>query len=134
MTAKTLALVFGVVLVIVGVLGFISNPLVGATGFFLTNSLLNIAYIIAGIILAGCALRMPGQSGMWLKIIGVVYLIVAVLGFLLVPAGGAILGIFTTNMAGHWLHVVVGIVLLAAGFWGSNGMSSMPPQMPRAAM
>lgn len=49
-TQKIFALVLGVVLLLVGILGFISNPLVGSTGYFTTNTTQDILHIIAGLI------------------------------------------------------------------------------------
>ncbi|MEK7079688.1 MAG: DUF4383 domain-containing protein [Patescibacteria group bacterium] len=121
--AKKIALVFGVVFVLVGILGFVSNPLVGPAGLFETDMLHNIVHVLFGVVLLGAALRMPLQSALWLKIIGVVYLILAVLGFLTVPNGGPLLGLVMTNVADHWLHVVLGVVLVAAGFLAKDGPS-----------
>jgi hypothetical protein len=49
-----------------------------------------------------------------LKIIGVVYAIVAVLGLLM--GGDMLLGMIAMNTADHWLHVVLAVVILLAGF------------------
>jgi hypothetical protein len=130
--AKTLALVFGIVFILVGVLGFVPNPLVGMGALFDTNLAHNLVHLVFGIILVGCALRMPSQSALWLKILGVVYLLIAVLGFVMVPNGGSLLGIVETNMADHLLHVVLGVVLLVAGFVGKGGAKPMAASMPSA--
>ncbi|HEX7651599.1 MAG TPA: DUF4383 domain-containing protein [Candidatus Paceibacterota bacterium] len=120
MSAKMLALVLGIIVVIVGLLGFVANPLVGATGMFLTNAALNVVYIIIGAVLIIVSVWASAQSGLWLKIGGVIYLIVAILGFLM---ASPVLGFLAVNMATNWLHVVLGIVMLAAGFWGTEGMA-----------
>lgn len=130
--AKTLALVFGIVFILVGILGFVPNPLVGMGAIFDTNMAHDIVHLLFGIILVGCALRMPSQSALWLKILGVVYLLIAVLGFMMVPNGGSLLGIVETNMADHLLHVVLGVVLLIAGFVGKGGAKPMATSMPSA--
>jgi hypothetical protein len=122
--AKTLALVFGIVFVLVGLLGFVSNPLVGPTGLFVTNGLHNIVHLLFGIILIWASRGGQARSVSWLKILGVVYLVLAVLGFLLAPSGPSLLGLVTINMADHWLHVVLGVVLLAAAFMSNNSSSS----------
>lgn len=130
--AKKLAIVFGVVFVLVGVLGFVSNPIVGATGIFVTDMLHNIVHLLVGVILLAVAFASAKSSGLWLKIFGVIYLLLAVLGFVMAPSGGMVLGMMT-NTADHWLHVVLGIVLLAAGFWGGKGSKmAMPSGMPSA--
>jgi uncharacterized membrane protein HdeD (DUF308 family) len=115
--AKTLALVFGVVFILVGILGFVPNPLVGADALFATDALHNIVHILFGVILLVTAKKAPA---LWLLILGVVYLVLAVLGFLLVPDEGALLGLVHVNTADHWLHVVLGVVLVAAGFFGKK--------------
>jgi hypothetical protein len=55
---------------------------------------------------------------MWLKILGVVYLIVAALGFLM---ASPILGLIEVNGADNVFHVLLGIVLLGGGFLGKGG-------------
>jgi hypothetical protein len=71
---------------------------------------------------------------MWLTILGVVYLIVAVLGFLLAPGSGMLLGLIEANDADHWLHIVLGVVLILAGMAGKGKMMDKPaaPAMPAA--
>lgn len=128
--AKTLALIFGVIFVLIGILGFLPNPLVGQGAIFHTDTAHNIVHLIFGVILVGCALRMPAQASLWLKVIGAVYLILAVLGFVMVPNGGPLLGLVATNAADHLLHVVLGIVLIVAGFVGKSGSSA--PSRPAA--
>lgn len=127
--AKTLALVFGIVFVLVGLLGFVSNPLVGATGLFMTDGLHNIVHLLFGIILIWASRGGAARSASWLKILGVVYLVLAVLGFLLAPNGPMLLGIVAVNMADHWLHVVLGVVLLLAAFMGNSSSSQQPMGM-----
>lgn len=121
--AKTLAMVFGIVFVLVGILGFVPNPLVGATGIFETNLMHDLVHLVFGIILLVVAFKAPMKSALWLKILGLVYLIIAVLGFVMVPGGGLLLGLVHTNDADHWLHIVLGIVLLAGGFAGKSNAS-----------
>lgn len=124
--AKKLAILFGAVFVLVGVLGFIPNPIVGAAGLFQTDALHNIVHLLIGVILLIVAVSAPAKSALWLKIFGVVYLLLVVLGFLLIPEGGMLLGLVTMNTADHFLHLVLGIVLLAAAWWANSSSSSMP--------
>lgn len=122
--SKTIALVFGVVFVLVAILGFIPNPLVGAGALFDTNHAHDAVHFLFGVILLVVALKAPMKSGMWLKILGVVYLVIALAGFVIAPEGGLLFGLVETNDADHWLHVVLGVVLLVAGFMG--GKKAMP--------
>lgn len=112
MNTRTAGLILGIVFIVVGVLGFIPNPLVSPTGLFMVNTAHNIVHLASGaVILAGVY---SFGSGLGLKIIGVVYAIVAILG--LVMGGDMLLGMIAMNMADHWLHVALAGVLLLAGF------------------
>ena len=113
LNARNVAFVLGVILLIVGVLGYVRNPIVGPTGFFVTNNLHNLVHILSGILLLIGVYTALGPS-LALKILGIVYAIVAVLGFVMMR-GDMLFGI-RMNMMDHWLHVVLAIVLLAAGF------------------
>ena len=53
-------------------------------------------------------------ASMALKIIGIVYAAVAVLGLIVGP--GILLGLVHINSADNWLHVALAVVILAAGF------------------
>jgi hypothetical protein len=111
MNTRTAGMILGIVFIVVGILGFIPNPLVSPTGLFVVNTLHNIVHLASGaVILAGVY---SFGAGLGLKIIGVVYAIVAILG--LVMGGDMLFGI-AMNMADHWLHVVLAVVILLAGF------------------
>lgn len=129
--AKTLAIVFGIVFVLIGILGWVPNPLVGANGIFLTDHMHDVFHLVTGLVLLIVAFTVSRQSSLWLKIGGVVYLLMAVVGWLMAPNGGVVLGM-TVNMADHYLHLVLGIVLLVAGFAGKSGAKDMPAPMAAA--
>jgi hypothetical protein len=113
MNARTAAIVLGVILILVGILGFIPNPLVySENALFLVNGAHNVVHIVSGIFLLVGAYSALG-SAMALRILGIVYIIIAILGFV---SGDYILGFVLNNTADNWLHVVLGIVFLAAGF------------------
>lgn len=112
MTARLAAIVIGIVFVLVGLLGFVNNPVLG---LFQVNPLHNLIHIISGIVLLAGAFSSLGSS-MALKIIGVVYALVAILGFFAVNAEGMLLGLIPVNPADQWLHVVLAIVILVAAF------------------
>ncbi|MBI2485768.1 MAG: DUF4383 domain-containing protein [Deltaproteobacteria bacterium] len=115
--AKTLALVFGIVFVVVGILGFVPNPIVGHDALFHTNSVHNLVHLIIGIVLLIGAGAGEGLSKTLLLVIGVVYLLVAVLGFLAVDetGKGMILNLVAINKADNLLHLVLGVVFIGAG-------------------
>ena len=108
----------GVVFLIVGLLGFISNPIVGEMGYFHANVAHNLVHIVLGLILL-LGSKTPMMAAKWLKIVGVLYLVVALLGFIMMPGMGMnvnLLGFVSINGADNWLHVVVALVTLIIGF------------------
>ena len=113
MTTKLAATVIGIVFLAVGILGFIPNPIVSPTGMFAVNTLHNVVHLVSGAVLLGGVYTSLG-SGLALKIVGVVSGAVAILGLVVGP--GMLLGLIHVNAADNWLHVVLAIVILAAGF------------------
>ena len=113
MTAKLAAIVIGIVFIAVGILGFFPNPLVSPTGMFAVNTNHNIVHLVSGAVLLAGAYSSLGAA-LALKIIGIIYGAVAVLGLYVGP--GMLLGLVHVNAADNWLHVVLAVVILAAGF------------------
>ena len=52
------------------------------------------------------------------SVFGIAFLAVGVLGFLLNPAGGELLGIFAVNVAHNLVHVAFGVLGIAAAYAG----------------
>lgn len=125
--AKTVMYVFGVVLTLVGILGFVMpSPLFG---LFAVNGLHNVVHLATGIVFLGVAFMAPMQSVMAAKVFGVVYAVVAILG--LVMGGDMLLGLIAVNMTDHILHIALALVLLYVGFMGGSS-ESRPAAMPMA--
>lgn len=112
-TAKTAALILGIVFIVVGILGFVPNPLVSPTGIFAVNTAHNLVHLVSGIAILAGAYSNIGAA-LTLKIFGVIYAIVALLG--LATSDNMVLGVILMNHADHWLHVALAVVILAAGF------------------
>ena len=113
MNTKMVASVLGVILIIAGIIGFIPNPIAySSDAIFTVNAAHNVVHFVGGLFLLAGAYTGLG-SVMALRILGTVYVIVAVLGFV---SGDMILGFISNNNGDNWLHVVLAIVLLAAGF------------------
>ncbi|QBD75460.1 DUF4383 domain-containing protein [Ktedonosporobacter rubrisoli] len=53
-------------------------------------------------------------------VIGIIFLAVGLLGFILNPTAGALLGIFAVNIEHNLIHVLVGILGIAAAFTGKS--------------
>ncbi len=130
--AKTASIVFGIVFVVIGILAFIGNPIVGMGGFFATNRIHDLVHILSGIIflIVGFSGTERGAST-WLKAFGAVYLLVAILGFFVVTGSGSgnVLGLIEVNAADNWLHVILGVVFILSGmFLGSSDEAPMMQQ------
>ncbi|MGR9087906.1 MAG: DUF4383 domain-containing protein [Gammaproteobacteria bacterium] len=114
MNARNISLIYGMVFVLVGILGFFSNPVVSDIGFFQTNAVHNLVHIgLGGVFIAG-ALTLPAKAALVLKFLGLGGIAVAVLGFL--TRGSLLVGIIHVNEADHWLHLGLALVVLGSGF------------------
>lgn len=118
--AKKLTQVMGIVLVIIGILGFIPGVTTDGLlfGTFSVNAAWNIMYIIIGLIGLYVSMSAPASSKMYLQIFGVIFAIWAILGF--VYGDSLILGFIANNSADNWLHVVIALVSLYGGFMGND--------------
>src|SRR5262245_43494822 len=125
LNAKTAGIVIGAVFVIVGIVGFIPNPLVSPTGLFAVNTAHNLVHLLSGAAILVCALS-GVATALSLQIFGVLYALVAILGFFL--HGEMLLGLIRVNHADHWLHVLLAVVILAAGFLLPAEQTSSAPR------
>jgi hypothetical protein len=136
--AQLYALVVGAILVVVGVVGFFANTsfAVGADvpraplfGFLDVNGWHNVVHLVTGA--AGlAAFRNPVSARTYALVLGVVYLIVALWGFAL--GGGVILNLLPVNAADNLLHLVLGILGLAAWALVRRATAAMPRWARRA--
>lgn len=134
---KKLAMIFGVVLLLIGVLGFVpgitSNGML--LGIFEVNLIHNIIHLASGAVALWASMTSVKASKMYFQIFGVIYGLVAVLGVF--NMDGPLLGLVAHNTADLVLHIVVAAVALYAGFgmkadespMAAPGSSAMPPRM-----
>ena len=119
MSAKTAALVFGLLFIAVGILGYVSNPIVGEsdTAVFHADSVHNIVHIVSGILFLLVAYASPANASMFCKIFGAVYFLLGVLGLSKIGSDGmtTLLGFLHVNGADNYLHIGLGLVILLAG-------------------
>src|SRR5689334_20848992 len=124
MDTRMVAIVLGVILVIAGIIGFIPNPIAySENAIFTVNAAHNVVHIVSGLFLLAGAYTGLGST-MALRILGIVYVVVAILGFV---SGDMILGFISNNAGDNWLHVLLAVVLLAAGFGLTD--RQMSPEM-----
>ena len=112
MNATKLANLFGIVFVLIGILGFVPafTPTGNLLGLFEVNALHNIIHIISGIAALILASSAPKT---YFKIFGIVYLIVTVVGFI---QGTTVLGLIGVNLFDNLLHLVITVAALSIGF------------------
>lgn len=120
---KKLALVFGIVFVLVGIIGMIGGlGIVGPSGIFMTDSVHDWVHLLSGIVFLLVAFAAPMKASLVMKVFGIVYLLVGVLGFL----GSPVLGFLAVNMADSILHLILGAAILWGGFAAKkSGMGMM---------
>src|SRR5438309_1566969 len=110
---KLIAQILGIVLVLVGILGFVSALVTNGNllGIFAVTTMHNVIHLLTGAVLLVGAFTAGGRNARLVNIIlGVVYLLVTVVGFA-APSVLDALGV-ATNTADHLLHLVLGVVLL----------------------
>jgi hypothetical protein len=113
MTAQRVAQLFGIVFLLIGILGFVpgATPNGMLLGVFPVNTLHNVVHLLFGVWGLMSARSFSGAVT-YGKVGGIIYMFLAVLGFLspnpmgLIPIGGADV----------WLHGVLGIALAFVGF------------------
>lgn len=119
---KTAAILFGVVFLAIGALGFVpavTTPMGDGSsgmllGIFHVNLMHNIVHLATGAVALLCGMAGSGASRTYFRIFGVVYALVAVLGFYY--GEEALLGLISNNTADTWLHVAIAAVSLFLGF------------------
>lgn len=117
--AKTFAMVLGVVMLLIGILGYLMNPTGGVLlGIFAVNGPHNAIHLVTGI--AGVAAAFMGWSRLFCQIIGVVYLLVGVVGLVATDGTGMLLGMVHNNMADNLLHLAIGAAAAYVGFVGDR--------------
>ena len=105
-TQKMYAMVVGAVLLLVGLLGFFMGSSVLGFG---VNTLHNVIHLVSGALALWLASK--GMAKMFNKWFGVVYLLVAVLGFF-----GLLATLLNVNAADNYLHLALGVISLGVAF------------------
>jgi uncharacterized membrane protein HdeD (DUF308 family) len=128
-TNRIVALVIGVALLLVGIIGFFipaenSTGVQALFGIFDVDAVHNVVHVLSGIL--GIAAAFTGWSRRFNQVFGIIYLLIGLLGLipaLYFPAGsfgtdrGLFLGLMHINAGDHVLHLLIGIVAAAVGFF-----------------
>jgi hypothetical protein len=117
--------VFGVVYLLVGLLGFFvkSNGFAATDGgkllgIFMVNPLHNIVHLAVGALLVYGASRGEAMSRNVNILVGGIYLVVGIIGLFILSSSANILAL---NSADNGLHFVSAVLLLGVGLAGSRG-------------
>lgn len=116
----------GITLLLVGVLGFINNPIVGDAAnnpLFITGTNHNVVHVVTGALALYVAFGLSGsRQAMGTIAFGVLYLIVFV-ALLISPTLFGLL--HTVSVADHVLHLGVGLLSVAVGLMARGSVVPM---------
>lgn len=110
---RMIAIAFGVIMIFVGIIGFLPTFVQDGLlfGYFEVNALHNMIHIVTGV-LAIMASTSLYYTRLFFQVFGVVYLLVAILGFVL----RGDLFVMHVNTADNFLHVAIAAFSLYLGF------------------
>lgn len=117
---KNLAIVFGAVFLLVGILGFIpavspqhSDGMHYLLGLFMVGGIHNVIHIASGAAALAGAFTSEKYAQLYFRVFGAVYALVTVVGFI---QKDTVLGLIDVNTADNFLHLVLAVAILAIGF------------------
>ena len=114
---KIFAMVIGAVLVLLGLVGFVNNPVIG---MFSVNTAQDVLHLVGGGL--GLWLATKGSAKGFNQWLGYIALVVGILGF--VPGASDLLAsIFNINKAITYLHIAVGVVALGVAYGVKSEMA-----------
>lgn len=118
---KRIAMVFGIVFILVALLGFMAtgmsnmetDPALAPTifGMFPVNVLHNVVHLVFGI-WGVLAARSHAAASTFAKVGGAIYIVLAVLGYV----SPTLFGFAPIGGNDIWLHGLLGVAMLGAGF------------------
>ncbi|MGH6816552.1 MAG: DUF4383 domain-containing protein [Hyphomicrobiaceae bacterium] len=119
MTVKMVGMLIGVVLIVVGALGFITPWVLSGISVIDTGH--NLLRLATGLIF------LLGASG-WgkpratMQIVGVLWAVAAVLQFL--TSGDSLFGLMAMNAADWWVNLILAVAMFAVSWWAPEEWTS----------
>ncbi len=107
---KTYGMIIGVVLVLLGLVGFVNKPILGIFGVNVAQDLL---HLVGGALIIWLSMKSAKATNMW---VGIIALVVGLLWYAEGLDGGLLASIFGINAAISYLHIAVGVVSLGVSF------------------
>lgn len=126
---KGFAIFFGILLLAAGAAGFVPalTPDGQLLGIFTVDTMHNVVHIATGILAIALGVAGVAQARMFFRVVGVVYAVIAVMGFV-AGKDGHVMGM-AMNMADHVLHTAIAVLGLALGF--AYELRATPPDRRR---
>jgi hypothetical protein len=119
MNAKTASIIFGIVFLLVGILGFIPNPVISDSheALFHADATHSSVHIISGLLFLLVGMVKPSFAAAFCKLFGAVYFLLGVMGFINfgTEGMGELLGFLHVNGPDNYLHIGLGVVIFLAG-------------------
>jgi hypothetical protein len=109
-----------VIIIVVGLLGFVNNPILGLFG---VNGLHKLVHIVTGAALLYAGLQGGTTLRLIAQVFGVVYLLVFILGLV---ASELLNSIIPNNAPDTALHALLALLLLHVGFMASRTAIARP--------
>ncbi|HLE98020.1 MAG TPA: DUF4383 domain-containing protein [Candidatus Thermoplasmatota archaeon] len=123
---KTVGMLFGIVFLAVGLLGFVMSPTLIAFG---VNGLHNVVHLASGAVLLAGATMAAGRNARTVNMVfGGVYVVVALLGFVAPGVTDTLLasGADAFPFADAILHAILGVALVGVSFVGRETAHRTP--------
>ena len=119
--AQVFCLVVGATLIVAGIIGFFYNSTFTSDksvhddvfGILSVNGWHNVVHILTGLVTLAFAFQRAAAARTWALVFGVVYIVVAVWGFI-IGSGDSILSIIPVNTEDSILHLLLGLAGIAA--------------------
>jgi hypothetical protein len=121
MTLRIASAIFGIVFILVGIVGFIPalTPDHLLFGIFMVDPIHNVIHLLSGVFALIGAIK-TSYALIYFKVFGVVYALVTILGFITED-----LILIHVNMADNLLHLAISIIALYFGFFYARPPSVM---------
>jgi hypothetical protein len=117
---KKLAILFGAVFLLVGILGFVpalspehSDGMRYLLGLFMVGGIHNAIHLLSGVAALAGAFTSEKAAKLYFQVFGAVYAVVTIVGFI---QKTTVLGIIDVNKADNFLHLVLAIAIGGIGF------------------
>jgi hypothetical protein len=108
-----ISIIMAWIFLVLGFVAYVTNPVVGSASFFDTNHFQNFMHVFTGVVFLIAGFKSERIAAITLTFVGVIYLLLAVLGFTLIS--GRVVGLLENNLAIEVLYLVLAVILIGFG-------------------